>query len=296
MTYVRKKGGPRRAQNDRSIDREEVMYKFAVLPYVNAAPLVYFLREICPNAQVTYHTPRESLLELATGRVDAAIVPVVDYFTTPGLEMVDGLGICADGKVESVLLQCECPLDEVSAIRYDPASKTSNILAELLLKRHFQIAHDIKIGPAEDADAFVVIGDRALCANPAFESYDLAAEWNNMTGLPFVFAVWVHRAGFSQKHNLYRILHEAKEAGLEAIDRLAKIHAVRLGLTQARCRHYLTECLYYDLGLQEKAAMQLFRELAGDLMYRPVEKHTQNQRIVRNEHKSRGIEPVLGSL
>jgi len=272
------------------------MYKFAVLPYVNAAPLVYFLREICPDAQVTYHKPRESLRELTAGRVDAAIVPVVDYLTTPGLEMVEGLGICADGKVESVLLQCECPLDEVSAIHYDPASKTSNILAELLLKRHFQITHDIKIGPAGDADAYVIIGDRALCAEPAFESYDLAAEWKNMTGLPFVFAVWVHRAGFSHKFDLSRIIHKAKVSGLEAIDQLAKLHAIRLGLPQARCRHYLTSCLHYDIGSKEKAGMQLFVKLAGGLLDRVQENHPQIQRIVRDEHKSRGIEPVLNPL
>jgi len=273
------------------------MYKFAVLPYVNAAPLVHFLCEICPDAQVTYRKPREILYELTSGRVDAAIVPVVDYFTTPGLEMVEGLGICADGNVESVLLQCGCPLDEVGAVSCDPASRTSNILAELLLKRHFHIRRDIRVGPiGADADACVVIGDRALCAEPAFESYDLAGEWKNLTGLPFVFAVWVHRAGFSQKFNLSRILHRTKKAGLEAIDRLAEHQALRLGLTQARCHHYLTSCLHYDIGPQETDAMQLFRELAGDLMHRTTEKHPQNQRIVQNERKSRGIEPVLGPL
>jgi len=273
------------------------MYKFAVLPYVNAAPLVHFLREICPGAEVIYRKPRESLCELTAGRVDAAIVPVIDYFTKPGLEMVEGLGICADGEVESVLLQCSCPLDEVEAVSCDPASKTSNILAELLLKRHFRSPREIRFGRvAGGADAHVVIGDRALCTKPAFESYDLAGEWKNMTGLPFVFAVWVHRVGFSQKLDLCRVLHRTKEAGLEAIDRLARHHAVRLGLTQARCYHYLTRCLHYDIGPQETDAMQLFRELAGELMYRLREKHTKNQRIVHNEHKSRGIEPVLGSL
>jgi chorismate dehydratase len=260
---------------------------------------VYFLREICPDAQITYHKPRESLLELTAGRVDAAIVPVVDYFTTPGLEMVEGLGICADGKVESVLLQCECSLDEVRTVSCDPASKTSNILAELLLKRHFHIAHDIKISHSGDADAYVVIGDRALCTEPAFASYDLAAEWKNMTGLPFVFAVWVHRAGFSQKFKLYKIVQKAKVTGLEAIERLAKVHAARLGLPNTFCYHYLTSCLHYDIGPQETAAMQLFRELAGDLIHRnrePLEPGSQIRRIIRDEHKSRGIEPVLNPL
>jgi len=89
------------------------MYKFAVLPYVNAAPLVHFLPDMCPGAKLIYLTPRKTLSELTAGRVDAAIVPVVDYLDTPELDMIENLGICADGKVESVLLQCQCPLDEV---------------------------------------------------------------------------------------------------------------------------------------------------------------------------------------
>jgi len=278
------------------------MYKFAVLPYVNAAPLVYFLREVCPGAEVIYRKPREILCELTAGRVDAAIVPVVDYFTTPGLEMVEGLGICADGSVESVLLQCKCPLSEVDTINRDPASKTSNLLVEVLLKNHFRIGHGIRMSSsADNADAHIVIGDRALFAEPVFESYDLAAEWKKMTGLPFVFAVWVHQVGFSQKLNLARILHRAKETGLDAIDRLSKSHADRLGLPEVRCRHYLTTCLHYDIGPQEQAGMQLFREFAEDVMDGTREMHhlgprPQIQRILRNEHNSPGIEPVLGSL
>ena len=171
------------------------MYKFAILPYVNAAPLVRFLPDVCPNAELIHGTPRETFAELAGGRVDAAIVPVVDYFKTPGLDMVDGLGICADGNVESVLLQCKRPLGEVRAINLDPASRTSNLLLAVLLRKHFSVRENISLSVgAANADACVMIGDRALGARPVLESYDLAADWKSMTGLPFVFAVWAYRA------------------------------------------------------------------------------------------------------
>ena len=273
------------------------MYKFAVLPYVNASPLVHFLPEVCPGSKLIYLTPGKTLSELTAGRVDAAIVPVVDYLDTPELDIIENLGICADGKVESVLLQCQCPLDEVKIVNLDPASKTSNLLVKLLLKKHFCVRQEIQFRyGAINADACVMIGDRALSAERSFESYDLAAEWKRMTGLPFVFAVWVCRANRKDKQELSEILHAAKKAGCKAINRLSKLYAKKVGLTEARCRHYLTSSLHYDLGPKEKNSMKLFHELYTSLIQNRgqtiKEESIQTRRIVPNERKSHSIEAV----
>jgi chorismate dehydratase len=277
------------------------MYKFGVLPYLNAAPLVYFLPEACSYPDLIYCKPREMFSVLASRRVDAAIVPVVDYLDTPGLEMVDGLGICADGNVESVLLQCKCPLEQVKIVNLDPASKTSNLLVKVLLKKHFCVRQEIhfRIG-ATEADACVVIGDRALRPEPALISYDLAGEWKSMTSLPFVFAVWAYWNDRQDSRRLSYILHAAKDAGCKAIAELAKLYAQRIGLTEAFCRHYLTSCIQYDLGSAEKSSIKLFRELSGSL--KKIQKQNIREeplkirRIVQNEHKSRTIEPILTRL
>ena len=235
---------------------------------------------------------------LASRRVDAAIVPVVDYLDTPELEMVDGLGICANGNVESVLLQCKCPLDQVKIVNLDPASKTSNMLVKLLLEQHFCVRQEIHfcIG-APDANACVVIGDRALRAKPALKTYDLAAEWKSMTGLPFVFAVWAHWKDHPDSRRLSGILHVTKNAGCKATVELSKLYAKKVGLSEAHCRRYLTSCIHYDLGPAEKRGMQLFHELYKNLMVThkqtTKEESIQTRRIIRNERKYRAIEPIL---
>lgn len=273
------------------------MYSFAVLPYVNAAPLVHFLPEVCPEAELTYHTPKEMFPELAGGQVDAAIVPVVDYLDMPELVRVGGIGICADGEVKSVLLQCQCPLEEVKTVNLDPASRTSNRLVKLLLKEHFRVRQEIqfRVG-ATESDAWVVIGDRALLARSAWKSYDVAEEWKKMTGLPFVFAVWAYRMDHPDKPKLSEILRTAKEIGCKAIAKLARIHAKRLGLTESRCLHYLTCCIRYDLGPAEQKGMKLFRELYTGLaqIHRQTikEDSKEKRRIVSNERKSQTVEPV----
>jgi chorismate dehydratase len=277
------------------------MFRFGVLPYLNAAPLVHFLPEVCSCPELLYCKPREMLAILANHRVDAAIIPVVDYLDTPGLEIVDGLGICADGDVESVLLQCKCPLEQIKTVNLDSASKTSNMLVRLLLKRHFSVRQEISfcIGSPQ-ADACVVIGDRALRAKPVLETYDLAAEWKKMTSLPFVFAVWAHWKGHSDSRRLSEILHVAKDTGCKAIIELAKLHANSVGISAVRCRHYLTSCIRYDLGSAEKKGMQLFGELYKSLNKTHIqnikEESIKTRRIVRNDRKSQEIEPILTQL
>jgi chorismate dehydratase len=239
------------------------MYKFSVLPYANAAPLAYFIPRVYPRANLICRRPCDAVLELVSGKVDAAIIPVVDYFNTPGLEMVKGLGICSDGNVESVLLQCRNQLKDARTIKLDPASRTSNLLLKVLTKKHLLAGYDVMMDEdIENPDAEVVIGDRALCGQPAFESYDLAGQWKSLTGLPFVFAVWAYRSGHPDSQKLIEILHTAKQAGCHEIRHLSRLEAERLEISQQRCYHYLTDCIHYDLDADKLAGMHLFRQLS----------------------------------
>ena len=148
------------------------------------------------------------------GGVDAALVPVVDFFTNPQLQMVPGLGIGADGDVTSVLLQCHQPLQLVTSIGLDPESKTSNVLVRVLIQRHFNLSDRVTYTRGQTgADASVCIGDRALHARASLETYDLAGEWKRMTGLPFVFAVWVVRQSCPHIEEIFGILQAAKQRG-----------------------------------------------------------------------------------
>lgn len=240
------------------------MYRFAVIPYANAMPLGHFIPRICPDSEIRYRKPVQGLRELLGGRVDAAILPIVDCFEEPGIRSVEGLGICANGAVQSVLLRCNCPLETIRTVRLDPASRTSNLLVRVLMAEHFHASREIIYGfDIENADAGVCIGDRALTALPAFETYDLAAEWKNMTGLPFVFAVWAYKRKRSDGPAISDILFRAKQMGCDALAEIASFCSKRLNLPYEKCRSYLTERLYYDLGPREYESIEVFRGLSG---------------------------------
>jgi len=240
---------------------------FCILPYANALPLVHFLPEVDPAVRLIYRTPRSTVGALLEEEVDAAIIPVVDLFSHPGLVMVPGLGICADGDVTSVLLQCQRPLAQVKTIALDLESKTSNTLVQVLMRDHFCVSHAVAyVLHTHEADACVCIGDRALRAASAPETYDLAGQWKEMTGLPFVFAVWAVRESHPDIRGISQLLHRAKDLGRRSIGELARLAAERLALPEDRCHRYLADHLHYDVGPAELRGISRFQTLSAGLL------------------------------
>jgi len=237
-------------------------FVFAGAPYSNSAPLVEKLAEIDPRVRVITDHPANLVADLNAGRADVALIPVVHLFRHPELTMVDGLGVAADGPVQSVLLKCNVPADQIRTVVRDPASATSNVLAELLLRKHFGCKVEMVDG--DGADAAVVIGDCALCSGPApAGDIDLAEAWKAMTGLPFVFAVWAVRKDFPEIEAVTKIAHAAYKAGAKSLEQIAARYASELGNTQSFWLEYLGNSICYELDERDIAGLERFRQLLG---------------------------------
>lgn len=237
-------------------------YRFGASDFLNSAPLIEGLRDR-PDVALVHDAPANLAPRLvATGvdRLDAALVPVVEPLLDPRLAIIPDIGVAADGEVRSVLLRCGRPLAEVRSVALDPASRTSNCLVRILLARHWRIPARL-VADGEAADAAVVIGDRALSepAGPAGD-LDLGAAWRELTGLPFVFAVWAYRAGHPEAGRLAALARESLGIGLERRDAIASRHAQTLGLEPAFCRDYLARHVRFALGDREKEGLALFSE------------------------------------
>lgn len=236
----------------------EERFVFAAAPYSNAAPLVEYL-----DAEMIYDHPARLVDVLNAGRADAALIPVVDLFRHPELTMFGGLGVSANGPVKSVLLKCSVPLEQVRTVAKDPASATSNALTRVLLEKHFKVK--AQMVELTDADAHVVIGDRALSSGPApCGEIDLAEAWKDMTGLPFVFAVWACRRDFPQIEALEQEVSAAFERGRSAVGRIAARYADRLQVPEPFFANYLENVISYPLGSEELEGLKRFRLLASD--------------------------------
>jgi chorismate dehydratase len=159
----------------------------------------------------------------------------------------------------------------------DAGSRTSQALARIWLDaRHGirpAIIEDLPLGVSaleSTADAVLVIGDRAMKVphEPFHDVVDLAEAWLELTGLPFVFALWVARRGVDLGE-LPEALERSRTEGLAHAADLAGTHGPRLGLDFTTCYDYLTKVLSYDLGAPEIAGLRRFADMASRLGLAP---------------------------
>ncbi len=117
----------------------------------------------------------------------------------------------------------------------------------------------------EDIDAALVIGDTAL-SQPWDRFFpiihDLGTLWWEMTGLPFVFAVWAVRRDFARRYPqqveaVQALLQSSRRLGLENMEQIAEKASAKLGIDVSTARLYY-ESLGYSLGGLEKQGLELF--------------------------------------
>ena len=247
--------------------------------YLNAKPLYHRLCEITSEVRLTMEVPSVLAEQLGAGELDVALIPSVEYLrgASQGYEIIPGIAIAARGPVRSVKLFSRVAWNRIERLALDAGSRTSQVLARIWLDQ----AHGVRPPVVEElplgvsalestADAVLVIGDRAMRVphEPFVAVVDLAEEWHRLTGLPFVFAFWVARAGI-ELHELPAALAQSRKLGLAAARSLARVHGQRLGLDVAACYDYLTRVLSYDLGEPELAGLSRFAAMAARLGLAP---------------------------
>lgn len=176
--------------------------RVSIVSYSNTLPFVYGLEHYMDTAvidafKIHKHYPSQCAASLLSGEADLALAPVAILADNPHLNICSDFCIGAIGAVDSVLLLSNCPIDQITTIMLDYQSRTSNLLTRVLARHHWHINPLFVVGEegyehnTTNHHAVVVIGDRAFehRAEYAYQ-YDLAEEWQKMTGMPFVFAVW----------------------------------------------------------------------------------------------------------
>lgn len=229
--------------------------RIGIVNFLNSKPLAWgFLKGHHTDLFVpSYHTPAVVARLLEQGNLDIGLVPSVELQRIPDLKVLPDLCVSATGEVKSVLLLSKVPVEEVRCVALDHNSRTSVTLLKILLRERFgvepeYVEHRPEVGRMlDEADAALLIGDPALQVDRnGFEVIDLAAEWKDLTGHPFVFAVWAVRGGV-EFPDLSFYFKSSLRYGLGSIDTLAREAAAELDLDLAEVESYLTQNLSYLL-------------------------------------------------
>ncbi len=246
--------------------------RIGAVNYLNTKPLICDLELLAPEAELVLEVPSRLADLLAEGALDVALIPVIEYFRSGSYTVVPDIAIASRGPVLSVTLFSRVPWSQIRHVALDEGSRTSAALAQILLRKRYGVHPAILPLPLDqtaeeiDADAVLLIGDRAMRAClPGFaHAFDLGQEWNDWTGLPFVYAFWAVREGVDLG-TVEAALHEAKRRGCARVGPIAQREAAHLGLDAGFCRRYLANIIHFDLGPREQAGLDHYYMLACEL-------------------------------
>ena len=236
--------------------------RIGCVKYLNARPLIHQWK-----GPVVLDDPASLCAKLAGGELDAALVSSFEFLRNRHYAIVDDIAVAADGAVFSVFLAHAATLDQLKEVVIDPASQTSVnllrcLLAELGISAEFvsDVADARKSITPERGR--LMIGDRAIRFRQQEDSswrfLDLGDEWKRLTGLPFVFALWLIRPGVEQSRELAGALRALRDDNLRA---LHDVIAAQREFDPDFCTYYFRDCLRFHFGEPEKAGLLTFQSL-----------------------------------
>jgi chorismate dehydratase len=253
--------------------------RISAISFLNTAPLMWDLerKPIGQEFEIGYTVPSACADQLRAGEADIGIIPAAEYARIPGLVILPDVAIAARGPVRSILLVSKKPIEEIRTVAADTNSRTTIALAQLLFRKWWGGERDFTpMAPQLDdmlaaCDAAVIIGDTALKVDRTrYATYDLAEEWQRLTGKPFVFAVWaVRMAALHEMRSgldLGAIFRDSRDHGTQAtsIATIAREWSPRLQLPESDIAAYLTENIHYALDADAISGLELFFRLGAE--------------------------------
>ncbi len=207
------------------------------------------------------------------------------------LALVPSGMIGCDGPTLTVRLFSRVPWPQVQALHADTDSHTSVILARLVLAHRFGLhvrmhgfdAHTRSTSPSPtpstDArhwpETLLLIGDKVVTDAPPESLYphqlDLGEAWHDWTGLPFVYAMWMCRAGDMARPEIAAaaaLLDRQRRRNTARLGWLIAKHAAPRGWPNGLAARYLGSLLRYEVtdAAREGLARFLSEAAAANLL------------------------------
>ena len=260
------------------------MPRVGQIEFLNCLPLAWGLaqQDLSDVMTLVSDTPDVLSDSLIAGDLDVGPISLVEALNhLDEIVLLPEVAVGSDGPVQSVCLVSKVPLSQLqgAVISLGSTSRTSVVLARMLLEQHLGIMATYRTDPPdleqmfEHSDAAVLIGDPALQATlfdapkRGWEVLDLGHAWKEWTGLPMVFAVWAARRSFAEgradelqqvRATFAAALAFARDGSAEVV---AAAHA-QSGLPEQALATYFAG-LDFRLGAPQREGIRRFSELSG---------------------------------
>ncbi|MFO7723196.1 MAG: menaquinone biosynthesis protein [Bacteroidales bacterium] len=239
--------------------------RVTAVSYLNTIPFIYGLKYfpgISDSIELQLLPPAFCADAFRRGESDLALVPV-GAMTEADLEkLCCNWCLGADGPVDTVLLLSDDPLEKINTIYLDKESRTSVLLVQMLSRYYWEISPEFKPWDPSgghrlaSGEALLLIGDKTFGVRSSFRhSWDLAENWQKMTGLPAVFACWLMTDHIDPVKK--ELINDALAWGLNHIDEaIRQLGNPEMDFTVMK--RYLTKCISFQLDEPKRAAISKF--------------------------------------
>ena len=245
--------------------------QISIVSYLNSKPFLFGLNrwKEASGFKTRLDNPAKIVTNLSSGISDVGLIPVAGLADLNEYQIVSNYCIGAVGKVRTVVLASDVPLEKIETVLMDYQSRSSVLLAKILAKNFWEksfkwgntgegFQHNLIAGTT----AAIVIGDRVFGIEGKYKySYDLSEEWNKFTGLPFVFAVWAATKNVSPKFE--KSFNDALKYGIDNISEIVKTEQSKF--PEVDILGYFDKNISFQLDDKKRAGMNKFLELAKKL-------------------------------
>lgn len=252
--------------------------RLGVVSFVNTLPLIDGLENLA-DVELRHSVPSLLVDQLLAGDVDVALCSSIDYQRASEPLVVLPVGqLGCDGPTLTVRLYSTEPLERITRVHCDTDSHTSIALMRIILKERFGITpalvdydareHVAENRPIDWPPAMLLIGDKVVTDSPPAVRYphqlDLGAAWRELTGRPFVFALWMARASTDEATLALAaaVLDRQRRHNIERLDRIIVRHAQPRAWPRDLAAEYLGDRLRFELTDETIAAVEEFYDRA----------------------------------
>lgn len=261
-------------------------FKIGEIRYANCTPLYSTLKgqSDCSGYEFVPGEPSALNALLAEGRIDASSSSSVEYARHwREYLIIPDISISSAGEVGSILLFTRKPVERLGGERVavSSASATSTVLLKALLK--FRYGIEAVLMPREPVldrmldgtSAALLIGDEALKERKNLDSgsglmvYDLGRLWQEFSGAPFVYALWMVREDSVRRlpglaHRFKADILKAKTIAVTRLDEIAANTPECSFMGAAELVLYW-KAMSYDLDERHKKGLMEFFTMAHEV-------------------------------
>lgn len=211
---------------------------------------------------------------LERGDIDAGPVPLLDTVQlAPGAAPIAGFCVASVNRATACMLLSKTPIDDLGGctIALNEPDQTSLRLLRVILELKHGVGDVTFVDSQSEHEAMFLTWNQGLRGRRAVRGfshrYDLGEEWQEWTGLPFVFSRWMARADMERQD--FVVLQDALFVGQEDwMNNLYKSTGPRndLLMLPREVLEYV-QGLRFFMGVPEERAIASFQEklaLLGD--------------------------------